>query len=426
VTVLSTYFLAIGLKYSNQNGSHHVRSLTIRRLYLIAAVAINVGILLYFKYCNFFIASINDFANVIGISLSLRTLNIVIPIGVSFYTFSALSYVFDVYYRRIEPTKDLIAYSTFVAFFPALLSGPISRATDQLTQYLSRRQFKYSNMSSAFKAIVLGIFMKVCVADRLGLYVDSVYSNIWQHTGTSLFIAQLMYTFQIYADFAGYSLMAIGSGLFFGIELPVNFSRPYFSSTVTEFWRKWHISLTSWFRDYIYFPMGGSRVSQSRWIMNIMLVFIISGLWHGAAYTFLVWGILHGVVMVIEKLIYGKRAKNISDKWGVSRVLRLCITFTIVSFLWIFFRANDISEACIIIKKILMNHGSVFIDQMTFICGIMSLAILLLKEFCEEFVGQKCGGIAQRCCSFILYSFLISYILLFGVLDGGQFIYSQF
>jgi D-alanyl-lipoteichoic acid acyltransferase DltB (MBOAT superfamily) len=331
-----------------------------------------------------------------------------------------------VYRGKIEPTKDFLAYCTYVTFFPALLSGPISRATTQLPQYLRKRQFKYKMMSSAFKAIVWGIFMKVCIADRLGLYVDLVYSDIERHTGTSLFLAQLLYTFQIYADFAGYSLVAIGSGRFFGIELPTNFVRPYFSVTVTEFWRRWHISLTTWFRDYIYIPMGGNRVSKARWMVNTLVVFVLSGLWHGASYTFLVWGALHGAFMILEKLLYRDGLKDISKKWNIVNILRLMITFTIVSFLWIFFRSNNFVDAILIIKKIFVDHGGLFLDLMTFICGFVSLAILFVKEILEEENFIISNTACRKYGSYLLYVFLISYILLLGVLDGGQFIYFQF
>lgn len=415
VTTISTYTISKYLYINRVHGG------------VIAAIVINIGILLYFKYFNFFIDSVKDLASVIGIPISVSTLNVILPIGISFYTFAALSYVFDVYSGKIKPTNDFLAFCTFITFFPSLLSGPISRATTQLPQYCEKRIFKYDTMSSAFKAIVWGIFMKVCIADRLGLYVNIVYSDIINHTGTSLFLAQLLYTLQIYADFAGYSLIAIGSGRLFGIELPNNFIRPYFSTTVTEFWRRWHISLTTWFRDYIYFPMGGSRVTKSRWVLNTMVVFVVSGLWHGAAYTFIMWGALHGVIMVVEKLIYGDRLKSISgSKPNVRNVLRLFVTFTIVSILWIFFRANDISDAFIIISKIFTNHGNLFVDQMTFICGFMSLAILLLKETLDEYNFTIHNTVIRRWCNYALYVFLISYILLFGVFDGGQFIYFQF
>lgn len=393
---------------------------------IVSAIAINIGILLYFKYFNFFIESINDFIGVLGFKASLSTLNIILPIGISFYTFSALSYVFDIERKKIEPTKDFLAYCVYVTFFSSLLSGPISRANTQLPQYFVKREFKYDMMSAGFKAFVWGLFMKVCVADRLGIYVDTVYTDIDKHAGASLFLAQLLYTIQIYADFAGYSFMAIGSGKFFGIDLPTNFIRPYFSRTVTEFWRKWHMSLTTWFRDYIYFPLGGSRVSQSRWILNTMIVFVVSGLWHGAAYTFFIWGTLHGIIMVIEKLIYGDKLKIISNEWNWLNFLRLFITFNIVSFVWIFFRANNAGDAITIICRIFTSLGCLFIDSMTFICAFMSLSILILKDVLEECKWSVKNPMANNVLNYGLYIFLICYVLLFGVFDGGQFIYFQF
>jgi D-alanyl-lipoteichoic acid acyltransferase DltB (MBOAT superfamily) len=388
---------------------------------------INIGILFYFKYFNFFISSIADIIATLGINASLHTLKIILPVGISFYTFASLSYPFDIYLRKIEPTKDMLAYCAFASFFPALLSGPISRAGKQLPQYFRKREFRYSMMSAAFKAIVWGFFMKMCVADRLGIYVDKVYADFCQHSGASLFMAQFLYTIQIYADFAGYSLIAIGSGRFLGIELPTNFIRPYISRTLTEFWRKWHISLTTWFRDYVYFPLGGGYVSHPRWIFNTLVVFLISGLWHGAAYTFIIWGAIHGIIMVIEKLLYGDRLKSIaSSRWGIVGFLQLTLTFTLVSFAWIFFRMNSAEDAICVIHRIFTARGSLFVDLMTFISAFASMAILFIKEISEECQWQIRNKSLHRVGNYALYTFLICFILLFGVLDGTQFIYFQF
>lgn len=253
-------------------------------------IVLNLGILVYYKYTNFFIQSFVDMFRLFGQELSVSTLSIILPVGISFYTFTALSYSIDVYQKKVEVTKDVIAYLSYVTFFPSILSGPISRAIKQLPQYLQKREFNSGMVTNGLQMLLWGLFMKLCVADRLGIYVDAVYNNIAQHNGTTLFFTSVLYTIQIYADFAGYSLMAIGSGKLFGIELQTNFIRPYFAKTVTEFWRRWHISLTTWFRDYIYFPLGGNRVPKLRWIMNIMIVFLVSGIWHGAAYNFLIWG----------------------------------------------------------------------------------------------------------------------------------------
>lgn len=278
LTAVSTYYSGV-LMGRNQETN-------VRKRINITAIVLNLGILFCFKYFNFFVQSFVDLFHAVGVNLSVSTLRIVLPIGISFYTFSALSYTIDVYQKKIEPTKDILAYIAYIVFFPSILSGPINRADKQLPQFIKLRKFDYDKVMEGTKLLIWGLFVKLCVADRLGIYVDSVYSNLSQHTGMTMFFASVVYTIQIYADFSGYSLMAIGLGKMLGVDLQTNFVRPYFSTTVTEFWRRWHISLTTWFRDYLYFPLGGNRCSRQRWIFNTMLVFIISGLWHGAAYIF--------------------------------------------------------------------------------------------------------------------------------------------
>ena len=251
LTAVSTYYSGV-LMGRNQETK-------VRKRINIASIVLNLGILFCFKYFNFFVQSFVDLFHAVGINLSISTLRIVLPIGISFYTFSALSYTIDVYQKKIEPTKDILAYIAYIVFFPSILSGPINRADKQLPQFLKLRKFDYDKVMEGSKLLIWGLFVKLCVADRLGIYVDSVYSNLSQHTGMTMFFASVVYTIQIYADFSGYSLMAIGLGKMLGVDLQTNFVRPYFSTTVTEFWRRWHISLTTWFRDYLYFPLGGNR-----------------------------------------------------------------------------------------------------------------------------------------------------------------------
>lgn len=334
ITALSTFFAGWCLGKTD----HRQR----RKTLLVGTIILNVGILFYYKYFNFFVLAFVDAFSLIGTEVSVSTLKVLLPVGISFYTFTALSYSIDVYQRKVEPTKELLSYMAYVMFFPSILSGPISRAQKQLPQYFKARTFNYDLAVSGCKDFLLGGVMKLCLADRLGIYVDTVYANIGQHNGTTLLFASVLYSIQIYADFAGYSLMAIGCGKLLGIELPTNFIRPYFARTVTDFWRRWHISLTTWFRDYIYFPLGGNRCSKARWMLNTMIVFTVSGLWHGAAYTFIIWGALHGACMVVERIIYGDKIKTISDKFSIANLLRLMVTFSIVNFAWIFFRVNNL------------------------------------------------------------------------------------
>ncbi len=381
----------------------------------------SLAVLGYFKYANFFMQSISDVSG--G---GYEPLNIILPVGISFYTFSTISYVVDCYQKKLEPTTDIMAGLLYTSFFPAILSGPIHKATEQLPQYLKARVFDYDLVNNGFKDYVWGAFMKLCVADRLGMYVDAVYGNIANHSGTTMLVTSVAYSLQIYADFAGYSLMAIGCGKMLGIKLQTNFNLPYFAKTITEFWSKWHMSLTGWFKNYVYFPLGGNRVSKGRWIFNIMVVFLLSGLWHGAAYTFLVWGAIHGVAQVIEKLIYGKRIKQIENKFSVANALRVILTFAIVNFAWIFFRISDIHDVFTVIGKIFTDRGHLFIEPTLFL-AFASLVIMVVKDSFDQFGSKiKLFNSKYVVVRYLSVAFLISYILLLGVLEGGQFIYFQF
>lgn len=420
LTAFSTYFAGMWMGETDNTRK--------RKWINVGAIVLNVGILFVFKYFNFFVQSFTDAFLMFGAELNLHTLKILLPVGISFYTFTALSYSIDVYQRKVEPTHDVLAYLAYVMFFPSILSGPISRAQKQLPQYFESRNFDYDNAVSACKLMLLGGVIKLCLADRLGIYVDAVYANIAQHSGTTLFLTSIMYTIQIYADFAGYSLMAIGSGRLLGIELPTNFIRPYFALTVTDFWRRWHISLTTWFRDYIYFPLGGNRCSKARWIINTMIVFMVSGLWHGAAYTFVIWGAMHGACMVIERLVYGDKIKTITNKLSVANALRWMVTFAIVNFAWIFFRVNNLSDVMTIFQKIFTNTGRIFIDADTMLYAFMFAILVFVVDFVDEYYSGKVRLLNSRytIVRWATYIALVMMVLLFGVLDGGSFIYFQF
>lgn len=422
VTAFSTFFAGLWMNQYNDDDEK-------KRWWIsFGTIVLNLGILFGFKYYNFFVQAFVDSFSLFGKELSVSTLKIILPVGISFYTFTALSYSIDVYQRKVEATKDVLAYLAYVTFFPSILSGPISRATKQLPQYFKKREFSYDNAVSACRSILWGGVLKLCLADRLGIYVDAVYGNIANHNGTTLLLTSILYTIQIYADFAGYSLMAIGSGKLLGIELPENFVRPYFAKTVTEFWRRWHISLTTWFRDYIYFPLGGNRVKRSRWMLNTMIVFTVSGLWHGAEYTFIIWGAFHGLCMIVERLIYGNRIKEISDRLTLPNVVRMVLTFCIVSFAWIFFRAENFGDASMIVGKIFTSHGSVFTDPDTMVYGFGFLLLVFVVDFLTEFCGGRFQLLNNKhtVVRWVTYLAMIAMILLFGVLDGGSFIYFQF
>ncbi len=419
LTALST-FVAGGLIGKSECPSS-------RKSLLIGALALNLGILFFFKYFNFFVQAFISSVSLFGAEIQVSTLKIILPVGISFYTFTALSYTIDVYQRKIEPTRDILSYLAYVMFFPSILSGPISRAQKQLPQYFKARSFDCDVALNACKSILLGGVLKLCLADRLGIYVDAVYGNITLHNGTSLLLASILYTLQIYADFAGYSLMAIGSGRLLGIELQTNFIRPYFAQTLTDFWRRWHISLTTWFRDYIYFPLGGSRCSKARWALNTMIVFTVSGLWHGAAYTFIIWGAIHGACMVVERLVYGDKLKHLTDRFSLASLIRIAITFCIVNFAWIFFRINNLEEVCLVFKKIFTEPGMPFIDNNTLLTGFVAIALVFAYDLVKE-TNANIHLLSSRHLSvrILTASLLIIYILGFGVLNGGSFIYFQF
>ena len=419
ITALSTFLSSRWMDNTNDAKK--------RKFLLVGTIVINVGILFFFKYFNFFVQSFTDALSLMGMSVNVTTLHILLPVGISFYTFTALSYTIDVYQHKVESTNDALAYFAYVMFFPSILSGPISRAQKQLPQYFSRRNFDFDKSISACKLILWGGVMKLCLADRLGIYVDTIYANIAQHNGTTLLITSILYSIQIYADFAGYSLMAIGFGKLLGIDLQTNFIRPYFAKTVTEFWRRWHISLTTWFRDYIYFPLGGNRCSKARWALNTLIVFAISGLWHGAAYTFIIWGAMHGVCMVIERLVYGEKIKQLSDKFSMSNIIRIIITFTIVNFAWIFFRINNLGDVMQIFKKIFTEPGKPFLDTNTLLMGLVAMAIIFIYDLVKEkHLNMHLLSSRFMVVRYLTAIMLIVYILAFGVLNGGSFIYFQF
>ena len=419
LTVISTFVAGKCVHKSDRR--------TTQTIVLATTILLNIGVLAYFKYYNFFVESFVDAFTLFGVELSVSILKIILPIGISFYTFTALSYIIDVFKKKISATNDILAYSAYVMFFPSILCGPISRAQHQLPQYFEKRYFDYDKAVCGIRSVLLGAVMKLCLADRLGVYVDAVYANIGNHSGTTLLFASILYSVQIYADFAGYSMMAIGFGRFLGIDLPVNFRRPYFAKTVTEFWRRWHISLTTWFRDYIYFSLGGNRVGKFRWALNIMIVFIVSGLWHGAAYTFLIWGALHGLIMIIERFLYGDKLKHLADKLSIINILRMCLTFVLVTFVWIFFRLPSLPDAIAVITKIFINVGPLWYDTNTLMLAFIAFAIVACVDICEEFdLNIRLWRSKYPLVRYSIVVILISYIILFGVLNGGSFIYFQF
>lgn len=336
------------------------------RFWLIANIVLNLGILATFKYYDFFVS---EFGQLFGVSTDSLLLRIILPVGISFYTFQALSYSIDVYRGNIKPTKDIIAFFAFISFFPQLVAGPIERATNLLPQFLHNRKFTYEQGVDGMRQILWGLFKKIVVADNCATYVDQVWATYDTQTGSTLLLAAILFTFQIYGDFSGYSDIAIGTAKLFGIKLMRNFNNPYFSRDIAEFWRRWHISLTTWFRDYVYIPLGGSRPEipvnitkpdrYKKWIIvrNTFVIFLLSGLWHGANWTFIAWGAYHAVLF-LPLILLGKNRKY-TNQVAEGRLLPTCketgqilLTFVLVVIGWIIFRATSISEAWSVLKGI--------------------------------------------------------------------------
>lgn len=397
-----------------------------RKLILTIGLVLTFAGLLFFKYYNFFASNIGTLFTTIGFNYQPTFLKLFLPIGISFFTFQAAGYLIDVFRGTVKAETNFVIYAIFVSFFPVILAGPIQRASILIPQLRERGQVRYDDVMPGIKMMIWGFFMKLCVADRLATYVDAVYSNYAIHNGTTLAIAAIFYSIQIYGDFAGYSLTAIGCARVMGFKLPDNFKRPYFATSIQDFWRRWHIALSTWFRDYLYIPLGGNRVKYWRYLLNIMIVFLISGLWHGAGWTFIIWGGLHGSVQVIESII-NKGKKSEKNYILTYRLFKIVLTFILATIVWIFFRAETIGMAGTIVAKIFSNPGVPFISPEAMLYGMASLFILLAKDISDEFIPHlKLLNSNNRVISDITCSFLIIFIILFGVLDGSQFIYFQF
>ena len=316
-----------------------------RKLLFATSCIVNIGLLGFFKYFNFFIENFISAFESVGYHISPITLKIILPIGISFYTFQSLSYTIDIFRKKMKPTTDFISFASFISFFPQLVAGPIERAFNLLPQFSKKRAFNQKQAVIGMRQILWGLFKKIVIADTLATYVDQIFSSYDTLPGSSLLLGAVYFAVQIYCDFSGYSSIAIGTARLFGFTLMQNFNYPYFSTNVSEFWRKWHISLTSWFRDYVYIPMGGSKHGLSKTIFNTLFVFTLSGFWHGSNWTFIIWGLLNGL-FIIPNLLFGKKKNEITrtKKHSLS-ILNMIITFLLITFTWIFFRSNNISQA---------------------------------------------------------------------------------
>lgn len=382
--------------------------------------------LLIFKYYNFLNDSLSAGLSSIGLQFSMPGINWAVPVGISFFTFQAVGYMLDVYHGRVKAEENLLDYALFVSFFPQVTSGPISTAEELMPQIKAHHTFDYEQGKQGLKFLLWGMFIKLVIADRLGLFVDTVYTNYVHYNGATCFVASVFYTLQIYCDFAGYSYMAIGIARTLGFNLIDNFRRPYLAVSITDFWKRWHISLTRWLTRQVYIPLGGSRCSKSRTYLNIFITFLVSGIWHGANWTFILWGVMHGVLQIIEKALGWHKYDG--TNWTI-RVIRISITFLLVNFAWIFFRMPDISSAFIVIGKFFNNFGMPDFTGLD-IYGksilIIGVSILFFKDIKDEFMPSKFSFQNLLFFRWVIYITLFAMILSLGVLDSGQFIYVNF
>lgn len=339
---------------------HEAISQTKKLFWLWLSIGINLGFLGVFKYYNFFAESFADGLSLLGFKTNLGTLQIILPVGISFYTFHGLSYVIDIYKNRINPERNFIEYSVFVSFFPLLVAGPIERATHLLPQILKKREFDYSKAVDGLRQILWGLFKKIVIADNCAEFANTIFNNSADYSGSTLVLGALFFTFQIYCDFSGYSDIALGTARLFGIDLLRNFAFPYFSRDIAEFWRRWHISLSSWFKDYLYIPLGGSKGGIWMKIRNTFIIFLVSGFWHGANWTFIVWGFLNALY-IMPSIIFNTNRNNLDivarGKYlpTIQEFFAILLTFFLTVFAWIFFRAANITHAFSYISEILSS-----------------------------------------------------------------------
>lgn len=397
---------------------------------VILGGAVSLMPLFVFKYYNFINESVFGLLSSVGLRFQLPCLNWAIPVGISFFTFQALGYFLDVYHKRIKPENDFLSYALFISFFPSIMAGPINKASLVIPQIKSiRPYFDYGKAVEGLKLLLWGMFMKVVVADRLALYVYTVFPDYMHYTGITCFVASILYSIQIYADFAGYSLMALGVGKTLGFELTENFRRPYFAVSITDFWRRWHISLSTWLKDYVYIPLGGSRCSRWKNYWNIFVTFLVSGIWHGANWTFIVWGVWHGLAQIIEKAIGQQKCE-----YGLmGRIIKIMITFLLVNFAWVFFRMPSLKDAVGMIGRMFdfslpMN---LFIDnsgKTGLVLYVFGIVALFIKDFLDEYYPSKFCMFDNRnkIVRWGSYISIIIIILLAGVFGADQFIYVSF
>ena len=428
-------------RYSN-NEQHK------RKPWLWLSLVSNLGILFFFKYFGFFSTAANDLAALFGVAYAAPALELLLPMGISFYTFQTMSYSIDVYYGRIQPEKHLGRFALFVTFFPQLVAGPIERAGNLLSQLRERHDFKYQQLSDGLKLMAWGFFKKLVIADRLAVVVNQAFNEPAEYSGLGLAVATIFFSFQIYCDFSGYSDIAIGAAQVMGVNLMQNFKRPYFSRSVREFWSRWHISLSTWFRDYVYIPLGGNRVVKWRWYYNLFLTFVISGIWHGANWTFLIWGALHGFYLLFALQTQQQRNKlvhilKLDKQPQLYTIVQIGTTFALVSLAFLFFRANTLTDAWYILHKIVVNAPQelaglmrqsiaiqkviLFDSYLKFFYMLFMIGLLLTVEKIQAAISIRAYLREKPLVVRWSLSYLLILVILFlGAFETNEFIYFQF
>ena len=433
---LSLILFSTIVDYSVGLGLLKQENLTKRKILLWTSIIVNLGFLGFFKYYNFFLDNFITAFSFFGTEIQANTLNIILPVGISFYTFQTLSYSIDVYKRKLEPTKDFMAFSAFVSFFPQLVAGPIERATHLLPQFYTKRTFEYSKAVDGMRQILWGLFKKIVIADNCAEFANQIFNNSADMNGSTLVLGALFFTFQIYGDFSGYSDIAIGTSRLFGFDLMRNFNFPYFSRDIAEFWRRWHISLSTWFRDYLYIPLGGSRGGTWMKVRNTFIIFIVSGFWHGANWTFIVWGALNAIYFLpllltnnnrnnLETVAQGKLLPNLKE------VSFMFLTFGLTVFAWIFFRAENIGHALSFISEILSPSLFTipkFVGIFNALITIILVGVFVLIEWLgreNQYAIERFGGEWRKTYRWSFYVIIVTTLFIFNGKEQ-QFIYFQF
>ncbi|MBG65826.1 MAG: membrane-bound O-acyltransferase family protein [Flavobacteriales bacterium] len=408
-----------------------------RKILLWLSITVNLGFLGFFKYYNFFLENFINAFSLFGMNVNANSLNIILPVGISFYTFQTLSYTIDIYKKKLEPTKDFIAFSAFVCFFPQLVAGPIERATNLLPQFYKKRIFEYHKAVDGMRQILWGLFKKIVIADNCAEFANMIFNNSAEMNGSTLFLGAIFFTFQIYGDFSGYSDIAIGTSRLFGFNLKQNFATPYFSRDIAEFWRRWHISLSTWFRDYLYIPLGGSRGSTWMKIRNTFTIFLVSGFWHGANWTFIIWGALNALYFLPLLLLKRNRINTdiVAQQTNIptiNEIFSMMNTFILTILAWIFFRAENVNHAFSYLATIFSKSIFTVPEFQNMKDAAITLLLILIFVIIEWFGRKEKYGfenIKYVKSSFkrqIIYIIIIFITLILGNFQSNEFIYFQF